>query len=174
MSGGNTTEAQQPNRSRLTPHRRGDTQLQVPHRRRLTEPKRSESSIRRQLKNQAALPPVIRALQESGAPFQTAAKEGVSTLVLNTHTHTRALESDVCLRSEKRPRIKICASLRVRRGAAPAVPAPPSAEVIRCCPPAGAPCPPPRCPAGCGSGSAPRCCASCRRQVSCQAPCAPG
>lgn len=51
---------------------------------------------------------------------------------------------------------------------------PPEAEVIRCCPPAAALCPQPRCLEGCGSGSVPRCCAFCRRRAACRAPCAPG
>lgn len=51
---------------------------------------------------------------------------------------------------------------------------PPSVEVIRCCPPGGAPCPRPRCLEDCESDSELHCCASCRRQVSCQVPCALG
>lgn len=95
-----------------------------------------------------------------------------------TQTPPRGTRGGVC-----GPPVVKCVHLSMSAGASlggpreewgpPASPHP-LVEVIHCCPPAAAPCPRPRCPGGCGSGSAPRCCASCRRRASCRAPCAPG
>lgn len=86
-----------------------------------------------------------------------------------------ALESDVCLRWECVHVVKMCISVPCVQGCWVRAPsAPPLAVVIHCCRPAAAPCPRPRCPEGCGSDSAPRCCASYRPRASRRAPCAPG
>ena len=84
-----------------------------------------------------------------------------------------ALKSDVCLRCMCAYVVK-CVHLSqglfgLERGSLPSI-----AEVIHCCPPTVAPCPLPHCLGGCGSDSVPRCCASYRPRVSCQALCARG